>query len=143
MKYKSNHNIDAEELAYWYFRLNGFFTITNFVVHPNMGHQQITDVDVFGVRFPYRAELLDEPMEDDSIFTNIIDKPYIILVEVKTKTCDINNSWLKKDNKSLEFIISSLGTHKKEYIKNIAFNLYKYGSYADDYSLISLVCVGR
>lgn len=141
----SKNNIqkmDAEELAYWYFRLNGFFSITNFVVHPNLGHNQITDVDIYGVRFPYRAELLDKPMEDDSIFTKHSDKPYIILAEVKTKTCKINNSWLKKDNKSLEFIISALGTHKKVNIENIAINLYEYGYYEDDYYLISLVCVG-
>jgi len=27
--------IDPENFAYWYLRLNGFLTITNFVVHPD------------------------------------------------------------------------------------------------------------
>ena len=26
--------IDPEKVAYWYFRLNGFFQIENFIVHP-------------------------------------------------------------------------------------------------------------
>jgi hypothetical protein len=26
--------LDPEKVAYWYFRLNGFFEIENFVVHP-------------------------------------------------------------------------------------------------------------
>jgi hypothetical protein len=27
-------SLDPEKVAYWYFRLNGFFQIENFVVHP-------------------------------------------------------------------------------------------------------------
>jgi len=53
--------ITSEQLAYWYLRLNGFLSISNFVVHPDTGGQQRTDVDILGVRFPYRAELLFNP----------------------------------------------------------------------------------
>ncbi|HEV3146870.1 MAG TPA: hypothetical protein VGZ47_23485 [Gemmataceae bacterium] len=56
----------AEELAYWYLRLNGCFTIPNFVVHPDSGTNQKTDIDVFAVRFPFRAEL--PGMKDDEFF---------------------------------------------------------------------------
>jgi hypothetical protein len=42
--------LNAESLAYWYFRLNGFFAIPNFVVHPERGVGQRTDIDVLGVR---------------------------------------------------------------------------------------------
>ena len=36
----------TENLAYWYFRLNGFLTIPNFVVHPDFGIEQRTEVDM-------------------------------------------------------------------------------------------------
>src|SRR2546426_644182 len=39
------------------FRLNGFLTIRNFVIHPERGNDQRTDVDILGVRFPHRSEL--------------------------------------------------------------------------------------
>lgn len=29
--------MNPEQLAYWYFRLNGFLTTVNFVVHPEQG----------------------------------------------------------------------------------------------------------
>jgi len=45
-----------EELAHWHVRLNGFFTITNFVVHPTRKGSQLSDGDIVDVRFPYRAE---------------------------------------------------------------------------------------
>jgi hypothetical protein len=51
--------ISSEKLAYWYLRLNGFLTITNFIVHPDFGRSQRTDVDILGCRFPYRQELLE------------------------------------------------------------------------------------
>ena len=60
--------IRSEDLGYWYFRLNGCLTTTNFVVHPEEGQEQRTDVDVLAARFPYRAELLLNPMEDDIPF---------------------------------------------------------------------------
>jgi hypothetical protein len=40
-------HLDPEKVAYWYFRLNGFFR----------GGKQ-TDADLLGVRFPHRAERL-------------------------------------------------------------------------------------
>jgi hypothetical protein len=55
--------IKTEKLVYWYLRLNGFLTIENFVVHPDQSREQRTDVDIIGVRFPFRAELLKKPHE--------------------------------------------------------------------------------
>ena len=48
--------VSSEALGYWFLRPNGFLTIPNFAVHPDAGSQQGTDVDVLGVRFPYRRE---------------------------------------------------------------------------------------
>jgi hypothetical protein len=44
-------NVDyGEELAYWYLRLNGFFPITNFVVHRTEKTQHRSDIDVLAIR---------------------------------------------------------------------------------------------
>lgn len=74
--------IDPENLAYWYFRINGFFTMTNFIIHPDYGRKQRTDVDIMAVRFPYRAELLENTMKDDDIFFYEKNRIYLILAEV-------------------------------------------------------------
>ena len=62
-------SLDPEKVAYWYFRLNGFLQIENFVVHPERRGGQRTDADLLAVRFPHRAErLFDSPndiMTDD------------------------------------------------------------------------------
>ena len=65
---RPQERLDPEKVAYWYFRLNGFLQIENFVVHPGRRGSQRTDADLLAVRFPHRAEfLLDhpDPMRDD------------------------------------------------------------------------------
>ncbi len=46
----------AEEAAFWYLRLNGFFAISNFVVHRSEGVVHTSDCDVLGVRLPFTYE---------------------------------------------------------------------------------------
>jgi hypothetical protein len=47
----------AEELVYWYLRLNGFFPLMNFVQHAR-GLKSLHSVnrDVLALRFPYVVE---------------------------------------------------------------------------------------
>src|SRR5258708_7807056 len=92
--------IRAEQLGYWYLRLNGFLTITNFIVHPDQGRNQETDVDLLAVRFPYRAEL--RRMEDDEFFTRIRDKAYIAFTEVKASLCTLNGPWTNRDRQNMQ-----------------------------------------
>jgi len=84
--------LSPEAVGYWYFRLNGFLTIQNFVVHPDDAGNQNTDADIIGVRFPYRAELLRNPMQDDDVFTSVEDKPFVVFVETKKGQCNINTT---------------------------------------------------
>ena len=71
--------LDPEKVAYWYFRLNGFLQIENFVVHPERRGGQRTDADLLAVRFPYRAErLFDDPndiMADDELIPRDLPRP--------------------------------------------------------------------
>jgi hypothetical protein len=49
----------AEEVANWYFRLNGFLSIPGFILHPDrVQRYPETEADLIAVRFPYSAEIL-------------------------------------------------------------------------------------
>jgi hypothetical protein len=43
--------LTAEDIAYWYLRLNGFLILRNFLVHGDRQGRIRTDIDVLGVRF--------------------------------------------------------------------------------------------
>ncbi|MEI6828103.1 MAG: hypothetical protein WCK54_21130 [Desulfuromonadales bacterium] len=101
--------ISSEKLAYWYFRLNGFLTTENFIVHPEYGQLQKTEVDILGVRFPYRSELLTDPMTDDKLFTDVHDKPCIIFVEVKHSDCKINKTLLEIEKQNIPRLLKAIG----------------------------------
>ena len=57
--------LNPDTVAYWFFRLNGCSTITNFVVHPDRHGSQRTDVNVLAapgtVPGPYRAPSVWNP----------------------------------------------------------------------------------
>lgn len=53
----------GEELAYWYFRLNGFFLITDFVIH-NSACCRASDIDILAVRFPFVSEEVGGQCDD-------------------------------------------------------------------------------
>lgn len=119
--------IEAEKLAYWYLRLNGFLTTLNFVVHPDMGADQRTDVDVLGVRFPYRAELLGDPMRDDDLFCRVQNKPLIVFAEVKRGRCALNGPWTRPYDQNMQRVLRALGAFSPHEVDHVADSLYKQG----------------
>jgi hypothetical protein len=137
--------IKAERLAYWYLRLNGYLTIPNFVVHPDpgTGMDQRTDVDVLGVRFPYRSELLINPMKDDPAIILDKKKPVIVIAEVKTNLCNLNGPWTNPDQQNMHRVILAIGTHKQAEVDAVAQGLYEHGYYSNGEYLISLACLGQ
>jgi hypothetical protein len=56
----------AESLAYWYLRFNGFFPITDFVLHRLDGDagRQTADCDLLAVRLPHVYEKIGGQAED-------------------------------------------------------------------------------
>lgn len=55
----------GEAFGYWYLRLNGFFPMTNFVLHQFRGGAgQNADCDVLAVRFPHVYETIGGEKED-------------------------------------------------------------------------------
>ena len=129
---EKQYKINSEKLAYWYFRLNGFLTIPNFIVHPDWGSDQRTDVDILGVRFPYRKELLENPMIDDKVFTRIKTKPFIVIAEVKKQICKLNGPWTDPRAKNMNRVLRAIGTFKDDILNQVAQDLYAHGFYENE-----------
>jgi hypothetical protein len=142
--------LDPEKVAYWYFRLNGFLQIENFVVHPARRGGQRTDADLLAVRFPHRAEFLfdhpDHPMRDDiaglSLSDQVID---VVIAEVKTnQPCTLNGPWTREDQQNVHRVLAAIGCVPADRLAGAASDLYRAGIHMSDTGArIRLVAVGR
>ena len=111
----------AEEVAQWYFRLNGFFLIRGFIVHPDHAKDKdkdkgaLTEADLLGIRLRHSTEKYwksahnknkSSNVPDDALLTDINKdscKHLAVMVEVKSGLCAINGPWthgIGLDNKS-------------------------------------------
>jgi hypothetical protein len=84
----------GEELAYWYFRLNGFFPITNFVIHKSGQIHYTSDCDIIAVRPPKVYEDVGgQPQDWDVTLTKALDftKTIGIICQVKTGRYDLRD----------------------------------------------------
>ncbi len=135
--------MNSENLAYWYLRLNGFLTTVNFVVHPDVGTNQRTDVDVLGVRFPYRAELLINPMQDDCVLVGKMKVPLAVITEVKASRCKLNGPWTKQNEQNMQRVLRAIGLVPFNEIDTAADNLYQKGIHQSSFGILSLLCLGR
>ena len=134
--------ITAEQLAYWFLRLNGFLTIQNFIVHPNIGSEQRTDADILGVRYPYRAELSPNPMVDDELFTHVKEKAFIIIAEVKRGLCDLNGPWKTPEKKNLQRVLRAIGAFPESDVNSVAQAIYTRGVFSNGTCHLTLACFG-
>lgn len=139
-------SLNSEDLAYWYFRLNGFLTIQNFVVHPNSGSAQRTEIDLIAVRFPYRKELPENenPMQDDERLNLKPDKIRIIFAEIKAnRRCNINHAWTNPDKKNMNQTLSAIGAFDQETLVSVSNELYQQRYYEGKNFVVSLCCLGK
>lgn len=136
--------LNPEDVAYWFFRINGCSTIPNFVVHPDRRGSQRTDVDVLAVRFPYRVELLTsgKPMEDHSVFVSD-GKIDIILAEVKHGLCRLNGPWTNPSDENMHRVLYAVGAFKTDCVPLVAQSLYQEGQYIDDIFRVRLFAIGE
>jgi hypothetical protein len=135
--------IKAEDLAYWFFRLNGFLLLNNFVIHAERKGTTGTDVDILGVRFPYRAELFEDPMADYAEFKRITKRPYVAIVEVKRGMCDLNGPWTDPDKFIFNRLLHAVGIVPFEEINNVSDHLLSDGCSINIHCYVSLVCLGE
>lgn len=134
-------NISTESLGYWYLRLNGFLATPNFVVHPDIGNQQGTDVDVLGVRFPYRMENRTRPMQDESFFQSG-EKALVVFTEIKLGPCRLNGPWTSPERENMEKLLSAVGVLPPNQINDAAQEIYQHGVFETPQYHISLLCIG-
>ena len=148
----------AEDVARWYFRLNGFLSIPGFVVHLDKPRAHIardgtprfakTEADLMGVRFVGSREMINgRDMEDDSTLTALATgrnmQALFILVEVKAGICKMNGPWTSRDSQNMQRVIRRLGFARDEReVEDIASAMYAAGRYQDDYYTLQYICVG-
>lgn len=132
-----------ERLAYWYFRLNGFLTTENFVVHPDTGQNQRTDADLLAVRFAHRAENLVRPMTDDSKVVSCRTYANMIIAEVKTGACALNGPWTDPTSGNLKRVLKGVGCVAHDAVDQACKALYDQGRYSDSTVTIRLFAIGE
>jgi hypothetical protein len=141
--------LDPEKVAYWYFRLNGFLQIENFVIHPERQGAQRTDADLLAVRFPYRAErLFDDPhdiMHDDEARLSLsADQIDVVIAEVKTnQPCTLNGPWRREDHQNIHRVLAAIGCLPPDHIGQAATEIYGAGIHISEFGLrVRLVAIG-
>lgn len=141
--------LSPEKVAYWYFRLNGFLQIENFVVHPERRGGQRTDADILGVRFPFRAErLFDNPhdimRDDDARLSLTADQIDVVIAEVKTnQPCTLNGPWTREDDQNVHRVLAAIGCLPPGNIEPAAADIYRAGIHNSELGLrVRLVAVG-
>ncbi len=100
---QTTKRLKPDKVAYWYFRLNGFLQIENFVAHPRGSGSQRTDADLLAARFPYRREFLldqEQPMRGDAqtlgLSPDCID---IVIAELQSNPpCCLNGPWTNQSD---------------------------------------------
>jgi len=111
----------AEEVAEWYFRLNGFFLIPGFVVHPDALRQvPRTEADLLGIRLKGSFEgvwrsrgadhrhvsrptaMADDPLLVECGMVGTVPRHLVAMVEVKASRCRINGPWSDRGEGDIE-----------------------------------------
>jgi len=134
-----------ERFIGWYLRLNGYFTIDNFIVHAaddptRISNDRIgnyTEIDILGVRMPYSREVTGclyvanhEPLVNES------ERRFdVVIAEVKSGNDNRPNPvWRNGDNPiPIEYIVRFIGLHEcDDEISEIASTLLSRYTYEED-----------
>src|SRR5688572_18351639 len=104
----------GEAIAYWYLRLNGFFPITNFVIHHSSKVRHSSDCDVLAIRLPFVYEEIggNEDDWDESLSKELgFDHTIGVICEVKTGAYRLENIFRPE---YIAYSIARLGFMPKE-----------------------------
>lgn len=133
----------SERLAYWYFRLNGFLTTENFIIHPDVGRKQRTDADLLAVRFKHRVENIVQPMRDDPGIADRDPIVNIIIAEVKTGPCTLNGPWTDPAQGNMMRVLRAIGCIDNDSVERAAEGLHRGGAWENEAISIRLFAVGE
>jgi hypothetical protein len=117
----------AEEVAGWYFRLNGFLSIPSFIVHPDqVSRYPLGEADYIAVRFPNSNEKIGERFMDDDPIFKLQTKILFVIVEIKAnQICSINGPFNDRKHGNMQRVIRRLGFACEEDLDSIAEQVYR------------------
>jgi hypothetical protein len=118
--------LDAEDIAYWYLRLNGFLVLRNFLVHGDRRGEMRTEIDVLGVRFRHRREHLSQPMKDDD-WIEQANRTIVVFCDAKKGAYDFNEAWTNREGRIMESFLALVGIIPRSEWPSVANELYKTG----------------
>jgi hypothetical protein len=114
--------LTADDIAYWFLRLNGCLTIRNFLLHPERSGGLRTDADVVGVRFPYRREY---GMEDHPLFEGSTRIEFVIAEAKAHEPCSLNGPWKDPHKTNINHLLRSIGPLPADHVVLAAEALYR------------------
>ena len=135
-----------ELLTLWFLRLNGYFCVPNFIVHPDAPGPQRTDADILAVRFPYCREVAGAPMPQDDSFVVSDRIDDFLITEVKTGECRLNGPWAAPGRGNVQYVLKWMGFLKNESrLEETARALYQQKRWNDPEGIYSvrMVCFGE
>jgi hypothetical protein len=132
-----------ERLAYWYFRLNGFLTTENFVIHPDVRAGQRTDADLIATRFKHRSEGLMHEMEDDPRVVTCGTLANVVIAEIKKGACALNGPWTRPVEGNMRRVMKAIGCASEAATDLACEALHKRGTWSDDAVTVRLFAVGE
>jgi hypothetical protein len=136
----------SEQVANWYFRLNGFLSIPGYVLHPDKRQRfPRTEADLIGVRFANSVEEIDDrKMADDLSLIRLADngQTLFVLVEVKTNLCAINGPWSDEQAGNMQRVIQRLGFAEEKEIETIAEEMYRNLRWENETYVLQYLAVG-
>ena len=113
----------GEEIAYWYLRLNGFFPITNFVIHRSSEIEHSSDCDLLAIRLPFVYEEIGgnhDDWDNDLVQQLGFDHVVGIICEVKTGAYKLKDIFRPE---YVKYSVGRLGFTPKETIAELSEKL--------------------
>jgi hypothetical protein len=132
-----------ELLTLWFLRLNGYFCVPNFIIHPGAPGPQRTDADILAVRFPYCSEVAGAPMPQDQSFV-LPHRIDFLIAEVKAGECRLNGPWAAPGKRNVQYVLGWMGFLPEAKVEAVAESLYQRKKWEDpqDQLSVRIACFG-
>ena len=133
----------GEELAYWYLRLNGFFPLTDFVLHKSEEIEHPSDCDILAIRTPYVKEAIGgRPIDWDKKLRRKLNfnRTIGLICEVKTGVLEFDKV-LKSQN--VNYAIDRLGFAEDSSVAKNKLQTQKRYSLGNQYQIAKLLIADR
>ena len=142
----------AEEVARFYLKLQGYFTLNNFALHKDLSAYDLTtEADLLAVKLKHSCEhLARRRLADCPKLEHILQsgrRSIFLIVEVKSSACSINASWdCERNPRGSEanhlYAIKRAGLWSVRDAGEIAKEVAARGRWENSESVVQYLCVG-